>query len=101
MTDLETRVRDALHADEIGWDDLRQPTLRAGAPRSPRRWPAALATAAAVAVVATVAALIATHNGTSNEPAGTAAYAGYTWQLKEITNNRSTIDVPTVPAQIA
>jgi hypothetical protein len=103
MTDLETRVRDALRSDEIGWDDLRQPTLRTDAPRSPRRWPAVLATAAAVAVVATIAAVIATtRNGTSNAPAATqAAYAGYAWQLTEVTDRRSTVDVASVPAQIA
>ena len=101
MSELETRIRDALRADEIGWDDLREPALRTDTPRSPRRWPAVLATAAAVAVVATVAAVIATSNGTSNAPAGNPAYAGYTWQLTEVTDQRSTIDVASVPAQIA
>jgi hypothetical protein len=102
MSELETRIRDALRADEIGWDDLREPALRTDTPRSPRRWPAVLATAAAVAVVATVAGVIATNNGTSNTPAGNhPPYAGYTWQLKQVTNHRSTIDVAGAPGLIA
>jgi hypothetical protein len=102
MSELETRIRDALHADEIGWDDLHQPTLRAGH-RSPRRWPAMLATAAAVAVVATVAAVIAvTRTGSTNGPAGThPAYAGYAWQLTAVTDRHGYVDVASVPAQIA
>jgi hypothetical protein len=103
MPDLETRIRDALGADEIGWDDLRQPTLRASS-RSHRRWPAMLATAAAVAVVATVAAVIATtRNGTSNAPAATQpAYAGYAWKLSGLTDGQGSIaGLGSVPAQIA
>ena len=104
MTDLETRIRDALGADEIGWDDLRQPTLREGAARSPRRWPAVLATAAAVAVVATVAAVIATtRSGTSNAPAATQPpYAGYAWKLTGLTDGQGSITgLGSIPAQIA
>ena len=65
MSELETRIRDALRADEIGWDDLREPALRTDTPRSPRRWPAVLATAAAVAVGATPA-FIFPHNFTAS-----------------------------------
>lgn len=103
MNDLETRIRDALRADEIGWDDLRQPTLRV-APRSPRRWPALLAAAAAVAVVGSVAAVIAvTRHGTgSNGSAGARpAYAGYAWQMTALTDRRGPIaDAASVHAQI-
>src|SRR5215472_14475199 len=99
MSDLETRIRSALHADEIGWDDLRQPKLRV-APRSPRRWPAVLATAAAVAVVASVAAAIAVTGNGSNGPAGShPAYAGYAWRVIGMTDRRGPIaGVAGVPA---
>lgn len=100
MSDLETRIRDALRADEIGWDDLRQPTLRPR-PRSRRRWPAALATAAAVAVVATVAATIA-HDSGSNGPAAHPPYAGYTWRLTGLTDSRGPVaTLASVPARIS
>jgi hypothetical protein len=102
MSDLEARVRDALRGNEIGWDDLRQPTLRV-APRTPRRWPAMLATAAAIAVVASVvAALTLTGHGSSGPAGNHPAYAGYAWQLIGLTDRHGPIpDAASVPGQIA
>lgn len=69
MTDLENRVRAALHADEIGYDDLRQPTLRADVPTQ-RRWPAMLAAAAAVVAVAAGITVAVQTTGSHTSAAG-------------------------------
>jgi hypothetical protein len=102
MTDLETRIREALRADEIGWDDLRQPTPRV-APRPQRRWPTVLATAAAVVVVASAAVAIAlTRGNRSPGPAAAPAYAGYTWRVTAVTDRLGRVpDVAAVPVRIA
>lgn len=95
MTDLETRIRDALRSDEIGYYDLRQPELRTARTNSRRRvWLPALAAAALVAALAAVLAGTNLSRNSAPPATGTAPFVGYSWRLVGLHDKHGTLKPP-------
>ena len=92
-TDLETSIREALHA-RAAEVVPRQTSLRT---RHGRRWmPPALAAAAVVALALTISLVVARRSDDTAPVAGSpaAAVVGYTWQLVRVADDHTTLDVP-------